>query len=90
MLLHPLHMEGHSTQPSMKNGPPLAGHGAQAVRDAIAESSARGPATTIQGWVRFGFHDPVLTEQHGSSDEHLHSPTIRLGMDRPESIDRGE
>jgi IS30 family transposase len=36
MLLHLPHMDGYGTQPRVKNGPPLAGHGAQAVRDAIA------------------------------------------------------
>ena len=38
MLLHLPRMAGHGQQPRVKNGPPLAGHGAQAVRDAIAES----------------------------------------------------
>jgi IS30 family transposase len=37
MLLHLPRMEGHGQQPVVKNGPPLAGHGAEAVRDAIAE-----------------------------------------------------
>jgi IS30 family transposase len=36
MLLHLPHMEGHRDQPRIKNGPALAGHGAEAVRDAIA------------------------------------------------------
>jgi IS30 family transposase len=35
MLLHLPPMEGHGTGPRVKNGPALAGHGAQAVRDAI-------------------------------------------------------
>ncbi|WP_419554813.1 IS30 family transposase [Candidatus Poriferisodalis sp.] len=38
MLLHLPRMEGHGQQPRVKNGPPLAGHGAEAVRDAIAAS----------------------------------------------------
>ena len=38
MLLHLPHMEGHGDQPRVKNGPALAGHGAEAVRDAIAET----------------------------------------------------
>src|SRR5215204_4745190 len=38
MLLHLPHMEGHGDQPRIKNGPALAGHGAEAVRDAIATS----------------------------------------------------
>jgi IS30 family transposase len=36
MLLHLPPMEGHGEQPQIKNGPALAGHGAEAVRDAIA------------------------------------------------------
>lgn len=36
MLLHLPPMDGHGEQPRMKNGPALAGHGAEAVRDAIA------------------------------------------------------
>jgi IS30 family transposase len=35
MLLHLPPMEGHGELPRVKNGPPLAGHGAEAVRDAI-------------------------------------------------------
>ena len=35
MLLHLPRMEGHSDEPRVKNGPALAGHGAEAVRDAI-------------------------------------------------------
>jgi len=37
MLLRLPPMEGHGTEPRVKNGPALAGHGAEAVRDAIAE-----------------------------------------------------
>jgi IS30 family transposase len=36
MLLHLPPMDGHGQGPKVKNGPPLAGHGAEAVRDAIA------------------------------------------------------
>lgn len=36
MLLHLPPMEGHGKITPIKNGPPLAGHGAEAVRDAIA------------------------------------------------------
>lgn len=36
MLVHLPPMEGHGKGPKVKNGPPLAGHGAEAVRDAIA------------------------------------------------------
>lgn len=42
MLLHLPRMDGHG-QPRVKNGPALAGHGAKAVRDAIASSIARLP-----------------------------------------------
>jgi IS30 family transposase len=38
MLLHLPPMDGYGTQPRVKNGPALAGHGAEAVRDAIAST----------------------------------------------------
>jgi IS30 family transposase len=38
MLLHLPPMEGHGLQPRVKNGPPLAGHGAEAVRDEIVRT----------------------------------------------------
>lgn len=38
MLLHLPRLEGHGTGKSVKNGPALAGHGAEAVRDAIART----------------------------------------------------
>jgi IS30 family transposase len=38
MLLHLPRMEGHGDEVRVKNGPALAGHGAEAVRDAIAAS----------------------------------------------------
>lgn len=38
MLLHLPPMDGHRTAPRVKNGPALAGHGAEAVRDAIAQA----------------------------------------------------
>ncbi len=38
MLLHLPRLAGHSSEPRVKNGPPLAGHGARAVRDAIAST----------------------------------------------------
>jgi transposase, IS30 family len=43
MLLHLPRMDGHGVQPSVKNGPALAGHGADAVRDAIADIIAALP-----------------------------------------------
>ena len=44
MLLHLPPMDGHGTEPRVKNGPPLAGHGAEAVRDEIARVIATLPA----------------------------------------------
>ena len=41
MLLHLPRMDGYGQQPRVKNGPPLAGHGAEAVLDAIAASGLR-------------------------------------------------
>src|ERR1700674_4180348 len=38
VLLHLPRMDGHGDGPSVKNGPALAGHGAEAVRDAITAS----------------------------------------------------
>ena len=38
MLLHLPRMHGHGERPRAKNGPALSGHGAEAVRDAIAAS----------------------------------------------------
>jgi IS30 family transposase len=43
MLLHLPRMHGHGDQPRVHNGPALAGHGAVAVRDAIAASIATLP-----------------------------------------------
>ncbi|PZX11909.1 IS30 family transposase [Palleronia aestuarii] len=43
MLLHLPRLPGHGEGPRIKNGPPLAGHGAEAVRDAIQFSIARLP-----------------------------------------------
>jgi len=38
LLLHLPPMDGHGSRARMKNGPALAGHGAEAVRDAIADA----------------------------------------------------
>jgi IS30 family transposase len=43
MLLHLPRMAGHGSEPRAKNGPALAGHGAEAVRDAVAASIATLP-----------------------------------------------
>ncbi len=44
MLLHLPPMQGHGTSPRARNGPALAGHGAEAVRDAIAAAIITLPA----------------------------------------------
>jgi IS30 family transposase len=43
MLLHLPRMDGYGDGPRVKSGPPLAGHGAEAVRDAIAAKIATLP-----------------------------------------------
>jgi IS30 family transposase len=43
LLLHLPRMEGHGDGPRLKNGPALAGHGAEAVRDAIVETMSSLP-----------------------------------------------
>lgn len=48
LLLHLPRMEGHGVQPSVKNGPALAGHGAEAVRDAIAVEIAGLPGQLLR------------------------------------------
>ena len=47
MLLHLPRMDGHGQGPRIKNGPAFAGHGAQAVRDAIATT-----ITTLPEYLR--------------------------------------
>jgi IS30 family transposase len=44
MLLHLPRMDGYGIEPRVKNGPALAGYGAQAVRDAIASTITTLPA----------------------------------------------
>ena len=48
MLLHLPRMDGHGSEPRVKNGPALAGHGAEAVRDAIASTITSLPAQLRQ------------------------------------------
>jgi len=43
MLLHLPRMEGYRPGETVKNGPPLVGHGAEAVREAIAKSMTKLP-----------------------------------------------
>jgi IS30 family transposase len=47
LLLHLPPMDGHGDQPRIKNGPALAGHGADAVRDAIAETISTSPSSSV-------------------------------------------
>jgi len=47
MLLHLPRMDGHGSGPRVKNGPALAGHGAEAVRDAITDRDAARAAPPI-------------------------------------------
>ena len=47
MLLHLPRMDGYGARPRVKNSPALAGHGAEAVRDAIAAT-----ITTLPGQLR--------------------------------------
>ena len=44
MLLHLPRLPGHATAPRVKNSPPLAGRGAEAVRDAVAAAITALPA----------------------------------------------
>jgi IS30 family transposase len=48
LLLHLPRMEGHGDGPSVKNGPALAGHGAEAVRDEIARVMATLPEQLLR------------------------------------------
>ena len=48
MLLHLPRMEGYRPGETIKNGPPLAGHGAEAVREAIAKSMTKLPGILRQ------------------------------------------
>ena len=65
MLLHLPPMPGHGKQQRVHNGPPLAGHGAQAVRDAIAASIITLPQQLSLTW------DRVLHAPHRGQPRHL-------------------
>ncbi len=47
LLLHLSRMEGHGDGARIKNGPALTGHGAEAVRDAIAEAIATSLGSSV-------------------------------------------
>jgi IS30 family transposase len=61
MLLHLPRMDGHGAGPSIKNGPALAGHGAEAVRNAIART-----ITTLRQELRrsLTWHQGAKMAQH--------------------------
>ena len=52
MLLHLPRMEGYGAGPSVKNGPALAGHGADAVRDTIARTITTLPQELRRSLIR--------------------------------------
>lgn len=57
ILLHLPPMAGHATGVRIKNGPASAGHGAEAVRDAIAVKITRPAGVTRGGAVCFVYYD---------------------------------
>ncbi len=67
MLLHLPRMNGHGQEPRIKNGPALAGHGAKAVRNAIATTITTLPKRLRQS----------LTWDQGAEMAHPHSPWQR-------------
>jgi IS30 family transposase len=66
MLLYLPPMEGHGTSPRVKNGPALAGHGAEAVRDAIAST-----ITTLPGQLRRSLTWDQGAEMAGHAQLHI-------------------
>ncbi len=71
MLLHLPRMEGHGKTKSIKNGPALAGHGAEAVRDAIADTIMELPAHLRRS----------LTWDQGAEMAQHAQPRIETGLD---------
>jgi IS30 family transposase len=71
LLLHLPRMAGHGDESRVKNGPPLAGHGAEAVRDAIAEA-----ITTLPEQLRRS-----LTWDQGAEMAHHAQLRIDAGLD---------
>lgn len=57
MLLHLPPMAGHSEGKRIHNGPALAGHGAQAVRNAIATSITTLPTQLRRSFTSWAFID---------------------------------
>jgi hypothetical protein len=55
MLLHLPRLPRHGREPRVKNGPALAGHGAEAIRDAIARTIVTLPPEQLRRsltWIR--------------------------------------
>jgi hypothetical protein len=98
LLLHLPRMAGHAHSVRVKNGPALAGHGAGAVRDAIARSIATLPAqlrrslTWDQGgemaWVDVldasGLRHELMANRFG---DELDLKIVRVPIDRDEILD---
>jgi IS30 family transposase len=83
MLLHLPRMEGHGDGPRLHNGPALAGHGAEAVRDAIAASISTLPRAHPAGRVR------VRAGRHARLHGRLRRPSCTPHRQRrPEDRDR--
>jgi IS30 family transposase len=70
MLLHLPPMPGHGSKPRVKNGPALAGHGAEAVRDAIANA-----ITTLPEQLRRS-----LTWDQGAEMARHHDLRLDIGL----------
>jgi IS30 family transposase len=69
MLLHLPRMSGHGDGPRVKNGPALTGHGAEAVRDAIAASIMTLPAQRRRSLVWDQGAEMAHTPNYGSTCE---------------------
>src|SRR6266508_3066300 len=71
LLLHLPRMDGHGAGPRIKNGPALAGHGAEAVRDAIADAISTLPEQLRRS----------LTWDQGAELAQHAQPRIDTGLD---------
>ena len=75
MLLHLPRMDGYHHRPSIKNGPPLAGHGAEAVRKAIARSMGK-------LFEQCASHERTFPEADGRSRRRLLDKPCRQRLDQ--------